>query len=81
MDKSFTFSFCACESESVSDARLCADVSSLSLDPDLPRLLWNERSGGVLNDGRMNYLHLYRKNSMEKNRLKKGGCTVLTNSL
>lgn len=57
MHKSLTFSFCACESESVSDACPCDDVSSLSPDLDLHRLLWNERSGGVLNDGMMNYLH------------------------
>lgn len=62
MDNSLTSSFCVCENASESDACPCADVSSLSLDPDLHHLLWSGRSGGVLNDGRMNYRHPLKHN-------------------
>lgn len=59
MNEICTFSFCVCASGSVSDVYPCVDVSSPSLSHDLvPHLLlWSERSGGVLNDGRTNCLH------------------------
>lgn len=53
-----TSSFCACESGSVTDVRLCVDTSSLAPCPDRRHLLWDERSGDALNDGTTNSLHL-----------------------
>lgn len=43
----------------MSDVYPCVDVSSPSLshDPVPHLLLWSERSGGALNDGRTNCLH------------------------
>lgn len=57
MDRSHTSSFCAGESASASAAYPCAGVSSLSLCNGHRLLLLNERCGGVLSDGKMNFVH------------------------
>lgn len=63
----------------MSDVYPCVDVSSPSPDPVPHLLLWSERSGGALNDGRTNCLHPWINHfqGKKKKRRRKGYCLGL----